>query len=645
MKKHNRPVLLLKLFISILCLLSYCELAMGAAEDWMPDPVLKQLVKEKLGIPNHIPMLPQDMQHLYALVSDGDGIESLEGLQHAVNLEFLHIGSSHISDLTPLAGLIKLHTLKLYNNQISDLTPLTGLVNLEVLQLEDNQIEDFTPLLNLPKLQKVETHRNLVDITELMALNLTSRKICILPQDSVEIRLENINTPPTFAAWHNIINLPTLEWEERLTYHHLYFSVPSYFGLGWFLTPDGWKLLGDIERAQSIRTEMFSKNPNMIFLAVINYYYGHPDEYPEDWPYWLRDASGKRVSDGNWGVYWIDFTYPEIQDMVVQQAIEIAKCGLYDGIVLDHWNEGRRLEASRTLEEEYTARDKILQGIRKAVSDDFLILVNTNRSKIPRWASYVNGTFMETLRDYEGGYTHAGLREIEDTLLWSEQNFREPQINSLEGWGVESEPLDSRKNKQWMRVFTTLNLTHSDGYVQYVTGIHSPVHTHTYELYEGHSEEHTIGKHHDHQHQHNYYRFYDAPIGRPVGGDETKGVHYETPKGISIDGLFIREFTNGWVVYNRSGKERLIQLPEKVTGWHSGIKDKRWHTLGDLDGEIYVKSVANENPTPADVNADGVVNILDLVAVANAFGKQSPDLNGDGVVNILDLVQTSQALK
>ena len=46
----------------------------------------------------------------------------------------------------------------------------------------------------------------------------------------------------------------------------------------------------------------------------------------------------------------------------------------------------------------------------------------------------------------------------------------------------------------------------------------------------------------------------------------------------------------------------------------------------------------------ADLNGDGVVNILDLVILANAFGKDSPDLNADGVVNILDLVVISNAL-
>ena len=46
---------------------------------------------------------------------------------------------------------------------------------------------------------------------------------------------------------------------------------------------------------------------------------------------------------------------------------------------------------------------------------------------------------------------------------------------------------------------------------------------------------------------------------------------------------------------------------------------------------------------PIDLNADGAVNILDLVIVVNVFGKSTPDLNGDGVVNILDLVIVANA--
>ena len=61
------------------------------------------------------------------------------------------------------------------------------------------------------------------------------------------------------------------------------------------------------------------------------------------------------------------------------------------------------------------------------------------------------------------------------------------------------------------------------------------------------------------------------------------------------------------------------------------------HILPDLDGEIYLTSKSF-----ADVNGDGKVNVLDLIQVANGFGKSTPDPNGDGVVNILDLAFVAQ---
>ncbi|RKU12005.1 hypothetical protein C6503_18080 [Candidatus Poribacteria bacterium] len=47
---------------------------------------------------------------------------------------------------------------------------------------------------------------------------------------------------------------------------------------------------------------------------------------------------------------------------------------------------------------------------------------------------------------------------------------------------------------------------------------------------------------------------------------------------------------------------------------------------------------------PYDVNADGVVNILDLTFVAAHLGEANPeaDVNDDGIVNILDLVHVAQ---
>ena len=66
------------------------------------------------------------------------------------------------------------------------------------------------------------------------------------------------------------------------------------------------------------------------------------------------------------------------------------------------------------------------------------------------------------------------------------------------------------------------------------------------------------------------------------------------------------------------------------------------------DGLLF-KLVSTNLPTepdPHDVNADGVVNILDLTFVAARFGGIDPeaDVTGDGIVNILDLVRIAQHL-
>ena len=62
--------------------------------------------------------------------------------------------------------------------------------------------------------------------------------------------------------------------------------------------------------------------------------------------------------------------------------------------------------------------------------------------------------------------------------------------------------------------------------------------------------------------------------------------------------------------------------------------------IDTVDTTITVSSVP-----PCDVNADGSVNIFDLILVAQAFGqkvKTRVDTNGDGVVSIFDLIMVAQ---
>ena len=619
--------------VYFLILLNMVYSVASAQEGWMPDPNLRRVVKEKLGVET---LTLADMRDLWDIVSFDADVESLQGLEHAVNLRFLHIGGGRISDLTPLVRLKNLHTLKLHHQHISDISPLVEIKSLEVVHLQSNRINDFTPLLELSNLKEVRVSGNPGDLTPLLRLGLDSIKTCDVLRLPITDRIEERSYPSIFGAWHNIINRPSETWNERLVYHDLYFCCPL-FGLHWN-PPSGTSMIGDVPSARSERDQLLSRNPNMIFLVGIYYYGATPDTYPEDWPYWLRDDKGNLVQDVGWGEHFIDFTHPDAQDFFIHQAVSVAECGLYDGIFLDLWYEDYNILINRetgvpyrSLKAEVDARISILRRIREAVGDDFLILVNSNRNKLPRSAPYINGLFMETLRDIPNGYTYQGLEKIESTLSWAEQHLREPQINCLEGWGVETQPLDSLLNQRWMRVFTALSLTHSDGFVSLVSGIGTTVHQHAYEILPGHDARHARGELHDHQHQHYWYDFWDAELGQPI---DEKAKTYR-----NREGLFIREFTNGWAMYNRSGKSLNIQLPEKVSAVASGVENKRWHTIEDLDGEIYLKPVTRA----ADVNADGIVNVLDLVIVASAFGKKEPDLTGDGIVNVLDLVRVAAA--
>ena len=659
-----------KLFLLIIALFVVINAAYAEdAEEWMPDSVLRKAVRQELKIDADTPLTKADMLELVALdilrLQITEKISHLTGLEYALNLEvlllpknriqdlrplanltnltFLDLGGNAISDISPLAELAGLQVLGLWSNQIVDISPLARLVNLKDLSLTDNQIEDFSPLAGLVKLEVLSISGNLAgDISAIPTSKLIEfvyDESCNLEGIPVSDRIENREYPSIFSAWQNIINLPSLSWDERLAYHDLRLTGLRY-GLQWRATPEGVKIFGDFEFAKKQRDAMLARNPNMIFLVTLDYYAAHPSKYPEDSPFWLRDELGNRIEDVGWGAFLIDFTLPEVQDYFVGQAIEIAKCGLYDGIFLDWWRDewhGDELQEESFIR--YYASDvgeaaiSLLRRIREGVNkDDFLIIVNTNYTKIPRSAPYVNGTFMETI----DGRDYTGLAGMESTLLWSEQSFQYPQINCLEGWADRTKPLDSPTNQRWMRVFTTLSLTHSNGYVNFVSGIASYNHTHFYEIWEGHSAEHTRGEPGDHTHQHYWYDFWDASLGRPVGA---KGQLYE-----NREGLYIREYTNGWAVYNRSGKEQQIEFSEAVSGVASGMEEKRSHVLPDLDGEIYLKSESGleTRPTP-DVNGDGTVNILDLVAVANAFGEAEPDLNGDGVVNIQDLVIVANA--
>ena len=649
----------------------------------IPDQNLRSAIRQELSLSDNQPLTQARMRSLTNLSADRRGIKDLTGLEHATNLTFLHVGYNEIHNLQPLKGLTRLNRLYIFGNrgitnieplrnlsalaafngggcritnldpirkltaltsvaihyqgelknieplanltqlrnlradgnQIADIRPLANLIQLRELRLNRNRIVDVNPLANLVNLERLWIENNLIvdhsPIDTLDLVELTHDECCEEPMLSIQERLQNRTFPSVFSAWggigwSSVLNLKHESDIQQMTRHDLYFSPR--FGMNLRTGNEGViKAMGYMERARQERDEFLAMNPNMLLLYDILVRELWLSDYPEDYPHWIRDEQGNIVP--GWpGTGLLDFTHPDVQNWIVNQAIAISKCGLWDGVMFDWWNEDwPTLKGYRTVEQERTARLNIVRRVRNAAGDDFLILCNGNRRTFPTTGSYINGTFMETGRDNNSGYSYEGLTQIENALTWAEENLRAPQINALEGWGITSELPDSPTNLRWMRVFTTMSLTHSDGYVLYTDGI---------------------------QHSHYWYDFWDADLGRPVG---EKGVQYE-----NREGLFIREFTNGWAVYNRSGETQQIRLSEEAIGVESGERGKI-HQLFDLDGEIYLKVV---NRTPWDVNQDGTTDIFDLIYVAKRFGQDNrdADLNGDGTVDIFDLVLVAKHL-
>ncbi len=587
----------------------------------VPDPNLRQAVREALSLPAGAPITQADMRQLKRLDATETHITNLTGLEHAIHLselkighnprlsdlapiakltelDYLDAGRCNISDITPLADLRNLTFLQLNDNYITNLAPLVNLTQLTALRVGDNQITDLTPLANLTQLIRLEAQNNriaditpLANLTQLTNLYLQRNRIVdvnplanlqALERLEIERNLITDHSPLdslslTRFVYDQFCEMEPLPLESRLANR----TYPSTFGGEWLFgldsridltygggylemrfRPDG-KLTGNLDDAIQKRDELMAMNPNMVFLVQIRMKSDGISLYGESWPYWVRDANGNIIYTRGTKAALVDFTHPAVQDLIVEQAIAVSKCGLFDGILFDIWHEDITIlrddrsgrDGYRGLDAEQRARDNILRRIRAETRPNFLIQVNSNRSKLPRTGPYINGLSMET--GIPAWYPtddelENALLSTESTLLWAEENLRAPHINGVAGQGIFTEPANSPFNRRWMRVVTTLSLTHADGYALY---------------------QREWG---------DWYDFLETDLGHPVGG--TAQLYDE-----DIPGLFIREFTNGWAVYNRSGKAQEITLPEEVISVESG-QTNTLQALPNIDGGIYLKT-------------------------------------------------------
>ncbi len=143
------------------------------APKWIPDPNLRTVVREELGLDEGEDFAPEQLEVLTTFDGFYRDINDLTGLEYATELSSAGFTGNFISDLIPLAGLTTLTTLLLDNNAIADIMPLEGLTDLTALNLAANRIADVTPLEALTALQTLNLSENLIsDLDPLAGLTL-----------------------------------------------------------------------------------------------------------------------------------------------------------------------------------------------------------------------------------------------------------------------------------------------------------------------------------------------------------------------------------------------------------------------------------------------------------------------------------------
>lgn len=136
------------------------------------DPALKEAVRDALHIYSR-DLFESDMASLTSLDASDRGIEELDGLELAVNLEELIVDSNDVRNLEPIAGLTKIVYLSMNKNNLTDISGLGTLTNLELLMLDNNEINDISILSQLPKLTMLSLQGNKIkDISALAGMNI-----------------------------------------------------------------------------------------------------------------------------------------------------------------------------------------------------------------------------------------------------------------------------------------------------------------------------------------------------------------------------------------------------------------------------------------------------------------------------------------
>ncbi len=375
----------------------------------------------------------------------------------------------------------------------------------------------------------------------------------------LKARVTSHGFPAIFQAWSPMQNLnrapdssvPLAGVETRMqtmAHHDLVFVATSELGLVWNDSAHEGLSTGftpeSVRKARAFKAQLLSLNPHAVLLVEIRYHDAKSGYFPDDSPWWKRDAAGQRIRKTQGtaldGYYLIDLSQPGLQDQIATLCAAAIDTGAVDGCMLDWWAND---------DADHVA---IARKIREKIGDRGLLLVNVNGKLPVHSAEYINGMYMEGF----GASFFADWKTAVKNLQWGTAHLRPPAITAFEMWypvdtpeARASGPNDLAK----MRMATTLALCNSDGYLLYSAGFP------------------TSG------HPHDWYPFWKQSLGAP---DEPAG-------RINPNGSYGRNFQNGTAVFNPPGNQEVNMVFKTPVTRQSNQKVGTLFTIPPGDGEIF----------------------------------------------------------
>ena len=566
----------------------------------LPDANLHAAIEKTLGKAPGDTITTSDMATLTRLEARKSNISDLTGLEHAINLTSLDLTSNSISDISAVAGLTNLTSLDLDGNLISDISALAGLTNLRLLNLSWNSISDISVLVGLINLTSLDLSGNSIsDISALAGLiNLTWLNL-------------NRNNISDISAVAGLTKLTRL-YLDRNSISDLSALVPN-AGLG---SGDTVNVKGNPLSAVSIDTHIPALQGRGVTVEFDNVVDIPDSNLRNAIAVALSKAAGDTITTSDMATLThLTAVLSKISDLTgLEHAINLTKLDLTANSISDisavaGLTNLRSLDLNQNLISDFSA----VAGLTN------LRALNLNWSSISDFsmlAGLINLTWLglrgNSISDISvlAGLTKLRSLDLSGNSI-SDLSVLVPNagLGSGDTVNVKGNPLSAVSIDTHIPALQSRGVT-----VSFDDRAH--------------------------------------PALLKISGDNQHGI-----PSASLSQPFVIEVRdeNGSALAGISVTFAVIggggTLSTTITRTDANGRAQSTLTLGAnlRTNTVQVSADGIEVPVTfhaiaimADVNRDGVVNILDLVSVASEFGDAgtnlAADISGDGVVNILDLV-------